>query len=81
MFLIYINDIVNEINSHIRLFADDTSLYIVVDQPDQAAAIINSDLERMQNWANDWLVDFNPNKTKSLLMTRKTNSISTINSK
>jgi hypothetical protein len=32
-FLIYINDIVNEINSKIRLFADDTSLYVVVDNP------------------------------------------------
>ncbi|MEW8545280.1 MAG: reverse transcriptase family protein, partial [Candidatus Thiodiazotropha sp.] len=31
LFLIYINDIVNEINSSIRLFADDTSLYIIVD--------------------------------------------------
>ena len=28
LFLIYINDIVNDIQSTIRLFADDTSLYI-----------------------------------------------------
>ena len=33
LFLIYINDIVAEIGSNIRLFADDTSLYIIVENP------------------------------------------------
>ena len=35
LFLLYINDIVNDIGCPIRLFADDTSLYIVVDSPIQ----------------------------------------------
>ena len=33
LFLIYINDIVRNINSFIRTFADDTSLYIKVENP------------------------------------------------
>jgi hypothetical protein len=33
LFLVYVNDIVNDISSNIKLFADDTSLYIVVDNP------------------------------------------------
>ena len=33
LFLIYINDIVRNINSSIRVFADDTSLYIIVENP------------------------------------------------
>ena len=33
LFLLYINDIVNDIGSNIRLFADDTSLFIIVDDP------------------------------------------------
>ena len=37
LFLVYINDIVVDIGSHIRLFADDTSLYINVDDPVTAA--------------------------------------------
>ena len=37
LFLLYINDIVEDINSTIRLFADDTSLHIIVDDPIQAA--------------------------------------------
>ena len=37
LFLLYINDIVEYINSTIRLFADNTSLYIIVNDPIQAA--------------------------------------------
>ena len=44
LFLLYINDIVENINSSIRLFADDTSLYIIVDNPNEAANQLNSDL-------------------------------------
>ena len=54
LFLIYINDIVNKIISSIRLFADDTSIYIVIDDPHTAAFILNSDLETINVWANDW---------------------------
>ncbi len=46
LFLIYINDIVNDIQSNIRLFADDTSLYIVVDDPLNAGQILQSDIEK-----------------------------------
>ena len=49
LFLLNINDIVHEINSNIRLFADDTSIYIIVDFPESAAQILNIDLERIPN--------------------------------
>ena len=65
LFLIYINDIVNNIRSSIRLFADDTSIYIIIDDPQTAAFILNSDLDTINVWANDWLVDFNPTKTQT----------------
>ena len=42
----YINDIVENKNSSItRLFVDDTTLYIIVDDPVQAADQLNSDLD------------------------------------
>ena len=56
----FINDIVKEIHSNIRLFADDTSLYIVVNFPDSVAQILNLDLERHYKWAVQWLVKFEP---------------------
>ena len=71
LFLIYINDIVNGINSAIRLIADDTSLYIIVGNPQIAANMINHDLDTIDNWARTWLVDFNPAKTISITLTRK----------
>ena len=33
LFVIYINDIVNELRASVRFFADDTSLYIIADTP------------------------------------------------
>ena len=73
LFLIYINDIVHELASNIRLFANDTSLYIIVDNPVNAALHLNADLQKIYNWALLWLVDFHPNKTVSLIESRKRN--------
>ena len=71
LFLIYINDFVRNINSSIRLFADDTSLDIIVENPIQAATILNSDLSQIYTWASNWLVTLNPSKTESLLFSGK----------
>ena len=73
LFLIYINDIVKDINSIIRLFADDTSLYIIVDFPEEASQAINQDLVRISAWAEKWLVSFNQNKTEYILLSPKLN--------
>ena len=72
-FLLFINDIVTDIVSNIRLFADDTSLFIIVENPDTAAELLNLDLEKNKTWAKTWLVSFNPKKTESLLITNKLN--------
>ncbi len=71
LFLVFINDIVDELHSNVRLFADDTSLYIIVEHPQTAAAILNDDIDKIHLWAKTWLVTFNPNKTESLLASRK----------
>ena len=67
LFLVYINDIVEDIHCKIRLFADDTSLYIIVDNPAEAAQMLNSDMEKINQWSKMWLVSFNPAKSESLL--------------
>ena len=73
LFLVYINDIVQDIRSPIRLFADDTALYIIVNDPIAAAALLNDDLAKIHTWAEHWLVSFNPAKTETLLFSRKVN--------
>lgn len=52
LFLIYINDIVLDIGSTIRLFADDTSLYMIVDNPAQTAITLNQDLAKISAQAD-----------------------------
>ena len=70
LFLVYI---VIDIGSNIRLFADDTSHYIIVDDPVTAAGCLNTDLQRISRWAALWLVSFNPTKTEAFLASRKLN--------
>ena len=72
-FIIYINDIVADINSSIKLFADDTSLYMIVDDPVDAAETLNTDLAKIHDWSMKWLVKFNPDKTESMIVSRKSN--------
>ena len=47
LFLIYINDIVNNIESVIKLFADDTSLSLALNNLDSRAELLNHDLEQI----------------------------------
>ena len=56
-----------------RLFADDTSLFIIVDDPITSAARLNIDLDKISRWAITWLVTFNPTKSESFLVSRKLN--------
>ena len=71
LFLLYINNIVKHIGCSIRLFADDTSLYIIVECPNAAARCLNADLQTISQWAEDWLVNFNANKTLSMIISRR----------
>ena len=73
LFLIYINDIIKSIKSVIKLFADDTSLYLSLKNTIRRTDILNSDMEKITNWATAWKVNFNPLKTE--LMTISSNRV------
>ena len=63
----------NEIHANIQLFADDTSLYLIVEHLDVTAQLLNIDLETIAKKAK-LLVTFNPTKSESLLISRKVNA-------
>ena len=72
LFLLYINDITGNLLNIVRLFADDTSLFVIVDNDPQISAdALNLDLINLSSWAKDWHISFNAQKTKSLVFTRR----------
>ena len=56
----FINDITENINSNIRLFADDTTLFIDFDDESEAVGLINKDVDTISKWADRWLVECCP---------------------
>ena len=75
LFLISINDLPNNLNSNAKLFADDTSLFSVVHNITDSANLLNSDLSKIDEWALQWKMSFNPDPTKQaqeIIFSRKT---------
>ena len=71
LFIIYMNDIVNEIESDILIFADDTSLMASGSDPAETAAQLNRDLGKISQWATRWKVTFNAKKSKDIIFSNK----------
>ena len=63
-FLVYINDLTADLKCNVKLFADDTSLFTVVEDSNTAANDMNHDLELISQWAYDWKMSFNPDPQK-----------------
>ena len=53
LFLLYINDLPENIQSQVRLFADDTAVYLTVTNM-QDSQVLQSDLESLQHWERTW---------------------------
>ena len=60
----YINDLTEILRCNVKLFADDTSLFTVVHDPDAAALDMNHDLNLIKLWAHNWRMSFNPDPAK-----------------
>ena len=77
-FLIYINDLSSEVSCSAKLFADDTSLFSVVENVNETTANLNKDLENINRWAQQWKMSFNPDPTKmtqKVLFSRKKSKV------
>ena len=64
LFLIYINDLSDGLTTNTRLFADDVSLFSVVDNINLSSTNLNSDLSKINACANQWKMTFNPDPNK-----------------
>ena len=77
LFLIYINDLPDHVRSKVRLFADDTALYLTLDTPDSYNTL-QKDLDNLQIWESLWDMEFNPSKCQVIQVTRSRNPIDTV---
>ena len=53
-------------SSEIRLYADDTILYMFIDNPVSNAESLKRDLSKIHDWALEWLFKFSPSTTKTM---------------
>ena len=70
LFIIYINDMPNNIASNIKLYADDALLYRTIHSVTDTY-ILQHDLDMLHQWASTWLMTFNPTKCEFLQLTKK----------
>ena len=68
LFLAYINDLPQDIVPQVRLFADDTAIYLTLDSKIDSDTI-QKDLDRLQTWEARWDMEFNPSKCQVIRVT------------
>ena len=66
LFLIYINDLPDNLSSNPKLFVDDISLFSVEHDINQSGINLNDDWEKISNWAFQWKMSFNPDTNKQV---------------
>ena len=59
--LAYINDLPDQVKSRVRLFADDTAMYLALNAQTDSE-ILQKDLEKLEIWEKLWDMSFNPSK-------------------
>ena len=70
LFLLYINDLPDDVICDIGIYADDATLYSKCDQASdlwqqqELVSELESDLQDAEDWGRKWLVDFNAGKTQ-----------------
>ena len=64
LFLICINDLPENLQSTVKLFADDKSLFSTMYEPNISASQLESDLKKLSHWAYKWKMNFNPDLSK-----------------
>ena len=80
LFLLYINDLPDNVICDIAIYANDTTLYSKCDRASdlwqqlELASELESDLRDTVDWGKKWLVDFNARKTQLVSFDRSNNN-------
>ena len=67
LFLVYINDLPNGIESICKIFADHTALFSKVKDATFSNTKLNNDLNKISKWAFQWKIFLNPDPSKQAI--------------
>ena len=70
LFSLYINEIKQDIDSELRLFADDCACYREIKDTEDTVKL-QADIDRLGCWARHWAMRFQPVKCNIMQITRK----------
>ena len=65
LFVIYINDLPDNLKSECYMFADDTKVFKDINDIEDNK-ILQNDIQELENWSDKWLLRFHPDKCKVL---------------
>ena len=67
LFVVYINDLLEDISSNGFMFADDTKIFRQISSVNDSRHL-QSDITKLENWSNQWLLQFHPDKCHILTL-------------
>ena len=70
LFVIFVNDLTNDLTSMTKLFADDTKVYREVNNREDASSL-QKDVETLTTWSRVWQLPFNATKCKCMHFGKK----------
>ena len=74
LFILYTNDLPNKIESSLRLYDDDVTLYREI-HSEQDVIRLQKDLDTIAQWAETWLMKLNLTKYEHLTITNQKSHI------
>ena len=77
LLLIYIKDLPYGLQTNLKLFVDDTSLFSTGQDITTSTVSLNNDLTKVSEWTVQWKMNFNPDpsiQAEELLFSQKTSS-------
>ena len=77
LFLVFLNDLPEKLSSQVRLFVDDTAVYLTIGGLD-GGTVLQNDLDKLSLWESQWDMEFNPSKCQVMRVTTARKTINTV---